>query len=267
MPYTQLVEFLRSAKKILIFTGAGISTPSGIPDYRSNKGRWKERKPIEYHDFMTSEKARIEFWEMFASDWKEYHKAKPNSIHQAIVDLEAAQKLECVVTQNIDGLHLLAGTSPGKLIELHGTIRSVECQTCQEWSNPEPHIEYFMQNKTCPQCKCGGYLKHATISFGQCLKEEDLFLAGQHSLSCDLVISMGSSLCVYPAQSIPLLAAERGVPYIIINQGPTEHDHHSKLTLRIEGDALEIFPPAVQKSLEKLKNLGVSFRNSWEEDR
>ncbi len=267
MLHEPLVDFLRSARRILVFTGAGISTHSGIPDYRGAKGIWKERKPVDYQDFMNSEKARTTYWKFYAHDWEQYHNAKPNLIHQAIVDLELAQKLECVVTQNIDGLHLLAGTSPRKLIELHGTARSVECQTCHEWSSPDPYIEYFLQNRVCPRCKCGGFLKPATISFGQNLKEEDLLLAGQHALSCDLVLSIGSTLSVYPAQSIPLLAAERGTPYIIINKGPTDHDSHSRLTLRLEGDALEIFHPAVQKSLEKIKSCGVSCRDAWEEDR
>src|SRR5437763_16352896 len=127
--FSKFISHLRSAQKILIFTGAGISTGSGIPDFRGPQGVWKRRQPVYYQDFMRSETARIEHWDFKAEGWEGYRDAKPNSIHTAIVDLERAGKLEAVVTQNIDGLHAKAGTTGGKLIELHGTNSEVECPT------------------------------------------------------------------------------------------------------------------------------------------
>src|SRR5438105_1810592 len=126
----KLVELLRDGKRILLFTGAGISTGSGIPDFRGPEGVWKKRQPVYYHDFMRSEPARIEHWEFKLEGWAGYRDAKPNATHEAIVRLEKAGKVQAVVTQNIDGLHARAGTSPEKLIELHGTNSFIECQTC-----------------------------------------------------------------------------------------------------------------------------------------
>lgn len=251
MVHQALLDFLRSAKKILVFTGAGISTPSGIPDYRGPQGVWKKSKPIYYQEFMSSEETRVRYWEEKIKTWEEYRKVKPNPIHYCLVDLDIAKKLQCVITQNVDGLHLIAGLQKSKLIELHGSARLVECQSCNERSNLEVAIEAFQKNRACPRCACGGLLKPAIIDFGQNLQKENLFQAGQHALLADLVIALGSTLSVEPAASIPLLAVAKGTPYIIINQGPTEHDHHKGLSLRIEGNILGIFPSAIQQSLEK----------------
>src|SRR5207247_586260 len=142
---------------------------------------------------------------------------------RSIVQLEQAGKLLAVITQNIDGLHARAGTSAQRLVELHGTNSLVECQTCGKLTYPEPHFEYFRQTRRPPRCDCGGFLKPATISFGQNLRNEDLERAEQAARQADLVVALGSTLSVYPAASIPLLATERGAPYVIINRGPTEH--------------------------------------------
>ncbi len=246
----RLVELLRPAKRILVFTGAGISTGSGIPDFRGPDGVWKRRQPVYYHDFMRSEAARIEHWDFKLEGWAAFREAQPNSTHHAIVRLEKEGKLLEVVTQNIDGLHSRAGTSAAKLVELHGTNRLVECQSCGELSDPEPHFEYFKRTRRPPVCACGGYLKPATISFGQNLRNHDLERAQDAATEADLAIALGSTLSVYPAAEIPLLAAARGVPYVVVNQGPTEHDGRGEVTLRLEGDVAEIFPPAVAEALE-----------------
>jgi NAD-dependent deacetylase len=246
----QLTSFISGASKILIFTGAGISTGSGIPDFRGPEGVWKKRQPVYYHDFMRSEAARIEHWDFKAEGWEGYRDAKPNAIHQAIVALEQAGKVEGVVTQNIDGLHAKAGTSNGKLIELHGTNSSVECQTCAKRSDPEPHFQAFRRTGKPPLCECGGFLKPATISFGQNLRNEDLARAEQAGKRAEQVIALGSTLSVYPAANIPLIAAARGVPYVVINRGETEHDGMSEVTLRLEGDVADYFPAAVEKAIE-----------------
>jgi NAD-dependent deacetylase len=249
--HEHLVKFLRAAQRILIFTGAGISTGSGIPDFRGPDGVWKRRQPVYYHDFMRSEAARIEHWDYKLEAWPAFCAAKPNPAHMAIVQLERAGKLLAVITQNIDGLHQRAGSSLELLVELHGTNSFIECQTCGQRTDPEAHFEYFRKTQRPPVCPCGGYLKPATISFGQNLRNQDLEKAQQFADKTDLVLALGSTLSVYPAAGIPLIATARGIPYIIINRGPTEHDDLPEVTLRLEGDVVEIFPPQVARALQE----------------
>jgi NAD-dependent deacetylase len=246
----KLVELLRASTRMLVFTGAGISTGSGIPDFRGPEGVWKRRQPVYYQDFMRSEAARIEHWDFKLEGWPGFREAQPNAAHRAIVRLEQAGKVLAVVTQNIDGLHARAGTAPARLVELHGTNLRVECQSCGKLSEPEPHFESFRRTRRPPLCECGGFLKPATISFGQNLKNEDLERAQAAALEADLVVALGSTLSVYPAANIPLIAAERGAPYVVINRGPTEHDGRPEVTLRMEGDVGVIFPPAVEQALK-----------------
>ena len=245
----RLAELLRSANRIAMFTGAGISTGSGIPDFRGPDGVWKRRQPVYYHDFMRSEAARIEHWDYKLEAWAAFRDAQPNAIHKAIVELERAGKLLAVITQNIDGLHARAGTNAKLLIELHGTNSEVECQSCGRYSDTEPHFEYFRTTRKPPRCECGGFLKPATIRFGQNLRNEDIERAEQAAKGCDLMIALGSTLSVYPAASIPLIGANRGVPYAVINRGETEHDGLREITLRMEGDLAEIFPKAVEQAV------------------
>jgi len=244
-----LAEYLRASKRILIFTGAGISTASGIPDFRGPQGVWKRREPVYFRDFMTSEAARIEHWDFKLEGWEAFRQARPNATHHAIVRLERADKLLCVVTQNIDGLHRLAGTSEERLVELHGTNSVVECQSCYSRGDPQPHFDSFRETRQPPRCRCGGFLKPATISFGQSLHPKELDRATKAANLADLVVTLGSTLSVYPAASFPLLGAHRGVPYVIINRGATEHDSASCVTLRLEGEVSEIFPAEVDFSL------------------
>jgi NAD-dependent deacetylase len=246
----KLIGYLKASNRMLIFTGAGISTGSGIPDFRGPDGIWKRRQPVYYHDFMRSEAARIEHWDYKLEGWPAFRDAKPNATHDAIVQLERAGKVQAVVTQNIDGLHSRAGTAADRLVELHGTNSLVECQSCGRTSYPEPHFEYFRKTKQPPLCECGGFLKPATISFGQNLRNDDLEHAERAAKAADLVIALGSTLSVYPAANIPLLAASRGVPYVIVNRGPTDHDEIPEVTLRIEGDVGAVFPAAVNAVLE-----------------
>jgi len=245
----RLVELMKSSSSILIFTGAGVSTSSGIPDFRGPKGIWKTKTPVYYQDFMASEAARREYWEQKVEGWDKFRDAQPNAVHRAAVLLERAEKLHMVVTQNIDGLHGKVGTSPGRLVELHGTMSAVECQTCGRRDEPDPYYREFCETGTPPRCSCGGYMKSATISFGQNLRQSDLKRAFSAAELSDLVIALGSTLAVTPAAHVPLQAATRGVPYVIINRGRTEHDHHPQVTLRLEGDVGEIFPRAVEKAL------------------
>jgi len=245
----QLANYLRESNKILVFTGAGISTGSGIPDFRGPQGVWTRRQPVYFQDFMTSEAARIEHWDFKLEGWDGYRTAEPNRVHHAIVALEKAGKVAAVVTQNIDGLHGRAGTSAERLVELHRTNLLVECQSCRRRDDPETHFEFFRAHRQAPLCQCGGFLKPATISFGQSLDPRVLERAEQAASRADLVVALGSTLSVYPAASFPLLAAQRGVPYVVINRGPTDHDGDLAVSLRIEGDVGEIFPPAVEAAL------------------
>jgi len=244
-----LVSLLRQAERILVFTGAGISTGSGIRDFRGPQGVWKTQKPVYFDDFLASESARIEYWDQKLEAWPTFRDARPNAVHEAIASLERARRVDTVVTQNIDGLHLRAGTSRERLVELHGTGSEVECLSCHERSDPGPHMEVFGATRRPPICTCGGLLKPATISFGQALRPEDLQRAARAASRCDLVMALGSTLSVYPASSFPLAAAERRVPYVIVNRGATEHDGHPAVTLRLDGDVGEILPPAVEAAL------------------
>lgn len=241
----RLIDVLRPARRVLIFTGAGVSTGSGIPDFRGPNGVWKKRQPVYYQDFMRSEQARIEHWDFKLEGWEGFRDAQPNAAHRAIVDLERAGRLAMMVTQNIDGLHAKAGNSPEKIVELHGTNLLVECQSCRERTPPASHFEAFRATRKPPVCHCGGFLKPATISFGQNLDEQELERAVEATRQCDLVVALGSSLSVHPAASIPLMAAKNGVPYVIVNQGPTDQDDVPEVTLRMEGNVTEIFPAAV----------------------
>src|SRR5256714_2117498 len=234
---------------MMIFTGAGISTGSGIPDFRGPQGVWTRRKPVYFQDFLALEAARVEHWDYKLEGWDGFRNAQPNAVHHAIVNLEKAGKVLMVVTQNIDGLHSRAGTSAERLVELHGTNLLVECVTCKTRTDPQPHFEFFRQHRKPPLCHCGGFLKPATISFGQSLEPAALERAEESATRADLVVALGSTLSVYPAAAFPLMAAQSGVPYVIINRGETDHDHESVVSLRIEGDVAEIFPAAAETAL------------------
>lgn len=260
-----LVGLLRAAERILIFTGAGISTGSGIPDFRGPQGVWtRGAKPVLYQEFMISEAARLAHWDYKLAQWATTSAAQPNAAHRAVVALETAGRLEAVVTQNVDGLHARAGTSPERLVELHGTNALVECQGCGERGDPAPHFAFLQRHRQAPRCAtCGGYLKSATISFGQPLDERVLARAWAAADAADLVVALGSTLSVQPAATIPLLAARRGAPYVIVNQGETAHDAllgSPWVTLRLEGDVGAIFPAAVATALDPADRKGDGFR-------
>lgn len=247
--HPRLVNLLRNARRVMVFTGAGVSTHSGIPDFRGPEGVWTKRQPVMYADFLRSEAARREYWEYKLESLPRFRSAAPNATHVACAQLERAGVLEALVTQNVDGLHERAGISRARLVELHGTNGRVECQTCGREAPLEQSFAYFTEHRRSPRCPCGGLLKPATISFGQQLNAEDLERAARAAMRCDLAIALGSTLSVYPAAEFPLLAARRGVPYVIVNRGPTDHDGLDLLTLRLKGDVAELFPAAVDGAL------------------
>jgi NAD-dependent deacetylase len=239
----RLKELLAGARRILVFTGAGVSTGSGIPDFRGPQGVWKTRQPVYFDEFLASEDKRVEYWDYKLEAWPVFKEAKPNAAHAAIAALERAGRVEAVVTQNIDGLHQAAGSTEERVIELHGTNRWIECVACGRRTEPEPAMRLFAAERRCPRCACGGFLKCATISFGQALRSDVIERAMHVASRADLVLALGSTLSVHPAASVPLVAARAGAPYVIVNRGPTDHD--AIATLRIEGDVVDVLPPLV----------------------
>jgi NAD-dependent deacetylase len=242
-----LARLIVKASAILIVTGAGVSTETGIPDFRGPQGVWNTQRPVMYQDFLANEEDRIVYWQQKVRAAETIEVADPGAVHKACVELEDAGRLEAVVTQNIDGLHSIAGSK--SVIEVHGTGREAVCLTCDEYSPIVPHLEAFTDTGAPPCCHCGGLLKPATISFGQQLDQMTMYRAMQAADACDLVIAMGTTLSVYPAAEIPLVAARRGVPYVIINQGETEHDGLSAITLRIDAPVGPTFSKAVHTAL------------------
>jgi NAD-dependent deacetylase len=239
----RLADALEPARRILVFSGAGLSTASGIPDFRGPAGIWKRLRPVDYSEFLASGSARHEYWTNKLAVHDAFQAARPNAAHRAIVDLERRGRLRAVVTQNIDGLHQAAGTSEALVVEVHGTNRFVECVSCGAITDPQHAVASFRESGEVPACPCGGWLKFATISFGQPLRDDVLQRAALHASACDLVLALGSTLSVHPASTIPLVAVRRGSPYVILNQGATEHDEMA--TLRLEGDVSILLPAAV----------------------
>ena len=243
----ELAALINKAEAIMIITGAGISTETGIPDFRGPQGVWKTQRPVMYHDFLSSEEDRVLYWDQKIMAAETIEVARPGAVHGACVVLEEAGKLEAIVTQNIDGLHTIAGSKD--VVEVHGTGREAGCLTCGERTPIVPHLEAFAASRVPPRCHCGGLLKPATISFGQQLNPAVLQRAMDAAEACDLVIAMGTTLAVYPAAEIPLVAARRGMPYAIINKGETDHDGMPLVTLRIEAAVGPTFSKAVDQAL------------------
>ena len=244
----RLSEFLRSANSILVFTGAGISTESGIPDYRSRGGLWDRFKPVTYREFLASEEKRAEYWAYKFHFMKEVLKARPNLGHAALAKLDLAGKLKGVITQNIDGLHQLAGIPDEKILELHGTNRRTVCLSCGAYRPWEEVHARLASGEAIPLClDCGGLLKPATISFGQELDPEVLRQALRWCEACDLMLCVGSTLIVEPAASLPLRAKQHGARLLILNLSETPLDRLADL--RLEATAGPVLSSALQTLL------------------
>ena len=226
-----LADWLTSASAAVAFTGAGISTESGIPDFRSPNGIWSKSSPVYFDDFLRSPTARHEYWRQKSLTHVEFSRALPNDGHRAIAEWETAGILRGVITQNIDGLHQQAGSR--RVLELHGTAREVGCLMCGARFPADPWVQKFLDLQTVPDCPdCGGLLKHATISFGQALDESVLRSAMRLSRESDLFLAVGSSLVVHPAAGLPALAKDNGARLIIINRDPTPLDGMADLVIR-----------------------------------
>ena len=246
-------EMIVQASKIVVFTGAGISTESGIPDFRSPGGIWSKFDPNEftYQNFLASETSREKYWELNKTTWPVMAAAEPNRGHTAIAELYRMGKLDCIITQNIDNLHQRSGVPEELVIELHGTSKWVNCLECgRRYPREELQVRLDTGEKV-PRCNsCNGIMKPATISFGQPMPERETREAELRSSDCDLFLMAGSSLVVYPAAHMPLAAKGHGAKLIIINMSPTPHDIYADIIINEKiGDTL---PPIVEQAKAKL---------------
>ncbi|MBI3824954.1 MAG: NAD-dependent deacylase [Candidatus Rokubacteria bacterium] len=241
--------WIDKARRIVALTGAGISTESGIPDFRGPQGVWTRNPGAEkmatLQHYMADPDVRKAAWQsrLDSPTWS----AKPNAGHLALAELERQGKLHTIVTQNVDGLHQLAGSSPDRVIEIHGTMREVVCMACGQRAAMERALARVRAGEEDPACRtCGGILKSATISFGQALVPEDLRRAQEAAALCDLMLAVGSTLSVYPAAGVVPVAKEAGARVIIVNSHPTEMDFLADAVLR--GSIGEILPRIVRPS-------------------
>lgn len=231
----QLRQLLEAASNIVVFTGAGISTESGIPDFRGPNGIWKKIKPIDFGDFMASEDVRKESWRRKFSSDTQWGDAEPNAGHLAIAKLARIGKVSHVITQNVDGLHQKSGIPDEQVIELHGNNNYASCLDCGERYEFEEIKTIFSQDETLPYCKkCKGIIKTATISFGQPMPVDEMYKSEQATLACDLFLAIGSSLVVYPAAGFPAIAKQNGASLVIINRDETDLDPICDLVINEE---------------------------------
>jgi NAD-dependent protein deacetylase/lipoamidase len=238
----RLHELIDGSHRIVPFTGAGISTESGIPDFRSPGGIWIKNRPIPFDDYMASEDARDEAWRRRWAIDDTFAAANPTRGHLALASLYRSGKAPAVITQNIDNLHQASGIAAQDIVELHGNTTYALCMDCAQRYELPPIRTVFEANGHAPDCTCGGIIKTATISFGQAMPAQAMQRAQDLASDCDLFLAVGSSLVVWPAAGIPLLAKRNGASLVIINREPTEFDEIADLVVRNDiGDALGPF--------------------------
>jgi NAD-dependent deacetylase len=241
-----LARLIAEARRMVVFTGAGISTESGIPDFRSPGGVWSRMKPIYFQDFVSDPARRREAWERAFSGRAGWVGREPNAGHRAVARLVAQGKVSAVITQNVDNLHQDSGVPADKVIELHGNASYAKCLECGERHELAELRESFLKAGEIPYCRrCGGLVKTATISFGQAMPEGPMAAAEAATLDCDAFLVLGSSLVVYPAAGFPVLARRNGAALAIVNREPTELDGFADLVLHDEiGPAMTAAVPA-----------------------
>ena len=240
----RLADLIATSRRIVAFTGAGMSTESGIPDFRSPGGIWDQYAPIQYADFLASTDARRETWRRGLQTYPVVSAAAPNPAHLALVELERRGQLQAVVTQNIDGLHHRAGHEPDRVIELHGNAHGVRCLTCDMFAPRDVVHERVIAGEEEPPCvDCGGILKPTTVSFGEPMPRRPLASAEGMMRQSDLVLVVGSTLVVYPAAGLPEIGVRAGARLAIVNMSETPLDHLAAVVLR--GRAGEILSVAV----------------------
>ena len=246
MDVDRVTEWINEAERILVLTGAGISTDSGIPDFRGPNGVWTKNPAAEktatLSHYMSNPDVRKQAWRHRVESpmWD----SEPNVGHHAIVELERRGKLLALITQNVDGLHLKAGSDPQRVIEVHGNTREVVCMQCGETAPMQRALDRVRAGEEDPPCRsCGGILKSATISFGQSLVEDDLIRADAAARACDLLLAVGSTLGVYPAAGVVPIAKRSGARIVILNAEATEMDDIADAVLR--GSISELLPVIV----------------------
>jgi len=239
----RLRDEIDAAACILPFTGAGISTECGIPDFRSPGGIWTKNQPIPFDAFVASQEMRDEAWRRRFVMEDKFGKAKPGRGHLALASFYRAGKAPAVVTQNIDNLHQASGIAPRDVVELHGNTTYATCLDCGECYDLGWVKQRFdASGERAPDCRCGGYIKTATVSFGQAMPDDAMQRAEQLTMQCDLFLAIGSSLVVWPAAGFPLMAKRNGASLVIINREPTEFDELADLVVRHDiGDVLGPF--------------------------
>ena len=226
---------IAGASSIVGFTGAGISTESGVPDFRSPNGVWARNRTVDFHEFVSSEAGRVEYWRQKAEAWPAMREAKPNAGHHAFVELHRQGRLLALVTQNIERLHQRSGLPAETVLELHGTTTEAECLTCGDRITSDEACRRIEAGERAPRCRaCGGLLKPATISFGQAMPLDVMARAQEAAETCDLLIAVGSSLVVEPAASIPRVAKAAGAHLVIVNREPTPLDGIADAVVRGE---------------------------------
>ncbi len=231
----RLRELIEVARRVVVFTGAGISTESGIPDFRSPGGLWTKMKPVYFDEFVASAEARRESWRRRFDRATGFEAAEPNRGHRAIAHLVRTGKVSQIITQNIDGLHARSGVPEELIIELHGNNMHAKCIDCGERYELAPIRAAFESAGILPECgSCGGHVKTATVSFGQAMPEEAIRRAEEATLDCDLFLAIGSSLVVYPAAGFPIVAKRNGAKLVILNRDPTELDSFADMVLNFE---------------------------------
>ena len=235
MKVSTIAGLVREAESVVVLTGAGISTESGIPDFRGPNGLWtkdpKAERLSSLQAYMEDPALRVTAWQARLAHpaWS----AAPNAGHRALVQLERKGKLHTLVTQNIDGLHQAAGSSPERVVEIHGTLREVVCMACDERAPMVAALDRVRAGEADPECRtCGGILKSATISFGQSLREEDLQRAQTAAEECDLFVAAGTSLTVYPVAYLPAIALRAGARLVVLNAEPTPYDDRAHAVSR-----------------------------------
>lgn len=242
----EVAGWIREAFRVVVLTGAGISTESGIPDFRGPQGVWTKNPEAERNatlqHYMANRDARVRSWQGRLGS--SLGQAEPNAGHLALAELEAKGRLHTLVTQNVDGLHLKAGTSRERLIEIHGTVRESMCMRCGERAPIERVMDRVRAGEEDPACRtCGGILKSATISFGQDLVHDDLERAQSAAMTCDLFLAIGTTLTVYPVAYLPQMALQHGARLVIMNNGETPFDEYA--SARIPGQIGELLPPII----------------------
>lgn len=230
----RLALLLAGASRAVVFTGAGISTESGIPDFRSPGGVWTKMKPIYFQDFVASRDVRREAWTRVFNGAMGWTGAAPNAGHHAVAQLTNMGKVSSVITQNVDNLHQEAGAPHERVIEIHGNATYAKCLSCWRRYELEALRPRWEAGEDLVCDACGGLIKTATISFGQPMPVAEMARATEEANGCDLFVVLGSSLVVYPAAGLPLLAKKNGAKLVIVNREPTEQDEFADLVLHTE---------------------------------